>query len=66
MAAQNESTSPPPSLLTAPEAARYLRVSQRKLFEMRQRGDVRAVLLGRNCIRYRLSDLDAAVESFIR
>ena len=51
----------PTQLLTAREAARTLAVSERTLWSMTRRGDVRPVRFGR-AVRYDAADLVALVE----
>lgn len=50
-----------PILLTEREAAKMLAVSQSQLAKMRYRGEVPAVLFGKNCVRYAIEDLRALV-----
>ena len=50
-----------PMLLTAREAATALTISERFLYTMTQRGDIRAVRLGR-AVRYDPKDLRAWIE----
>ena len=51
-----------PALITEEEARRYLgNVSRSTLYKLRAQGLIHPVHLGRAC-RYRLEDLDAAVE----
>jgi excisionase family DNA binding protein len=47
-------------LLTAPEAAKALAIGQRKLWELTNRGIIRAVRIGR-AVRYDLRDLEAFI-----
>jgi len=50
-------------LLTDREAGEYLRLCPRQLYAMRRRGLIPFVKIGRRTIRYRLRDLDAAIET---
>ena len=50
-----------PRLLKSPEAARYLAVSERTLWSLRDRGEIRCVQIGRS-VRYDLEDLDSLIE----
>ena len=45
-----------PLLVTEPVAAKMLSISPRKLFDLRKRGEVRAVRLGK-CVRYDVREL---------
>lgn len=53
-------------ILTSPEAARYLKLSERTLAAMRARGDgphfTRLHVSGRG-VRYRLADLDGWIDA---
>ena len=49
-------------LLTDEEACNYLRIRQRQLYAWRMQGVIPFIRIGRS-IRYRLRDLDAAVEA---
>ncbi len=61
------SATTPRSLLTETEAAQILKFSVRTLQNWRCRGGgPRFVKVSRGCIRYRLEDLDAWVESCLR
>jgi hypothetical protein len=57
----NTATTPAPLLLSERDAAAMLAVSPSQLAKMRYRGEVRAVLLGRKCIRYSVADLEALI-----
>ncbi len=48
--------------LTAPETAEYLRISTRKLWELTNRGAIRAIRIGR-CVRYALDDLTRWIDA---
>lgn len=50
-----------PILLTEREAAKMLSISQSQLAKMRYRGEVPAVLFGKNCVRYAIEDLRALI-----
>ncbi len=52
-----------PLLLNERDAAKMLSVSQSQLAKMRYRGDVRAVVFGKNCVRYAIEDLRALIAS---
>lgn len=49
-------------LLTDEEACNYLRIRQRQLYSWRMLGVIPFIRIGRS-IRYRLRDLDAAIEA---
>ena len=49
-------------LLTDEEACQYLRIRQRQLYSWRMLGVIPFIRIGRS-IRYRLRDLDAAIEA---
>lgn len=49
-------------LLRPREAAQWLKISERSLWTLTQRGDVNAIRIGRS-VRYTISDLVAFVES---
>ena len=49
-------------LLTDEEACQYLRIRQRQLYAWRMAGIIPFIRIGRS-IRYRIQDLDAAIES---
>jgi len=49
---------PPPILVDAPEAARQLSISERKLWELTNRREIPSLRIGR-CVRYRVADLEA-------
>ena len=51
-----------PMLLTAREAAKALTISERYLYTLTQRGEIRAVRAGRT-VRYDPADLRAWIES---
>jgi hypothetical protein len=50
-------------LLTEPEAARKLRISQRKLFGLRQSGQVPCVRIGSRGVLYDVRDLMTFVDA---
>jgi hypothetical protein len=50
-----------PLLLHERDAAKMLAVSQSQLAKMRYRGEVQAVLFGKNCVRYAIEDLRALI-----
>jgi excisionase family DNA binding protein len=50
-------------LLTDREACEYLRLCPRQLYELRKRGLIPFVKIGGRTVRYRLRDLDAAIEA---
>ena len=50
-----------PELLTRPEAARILRISQRKLAEMKASGQIPYVQIGKS-IRFDIRDLQAWID----
>ena len=50
-----------PQLMTAREAAQTLAISERTLWTLTRRGDVRTVRFGR-AVRYDVADLNAMVE----
>ncbi len=50
-----------PQLLTSREAAQTLAISERTLWTLTRRGDVRSVRFGR-AVRYDVADLNAMVE----
>ena len=49
-------------LLTDEEACQYLRIRQRQLYAWRMAGIIPFIRIGRS-IRYRIQDLDAAIEA---
>ena len=49
-------------LLRPREAAQWLKISERSLWTLTQRGDINAIRIGRS-VRYTISDLVAFVES---
>jgi excisionase family DNA binding protein len=51
-----------PALLTAPQAAAYLSISERLLWSLTQRGELPAVKIGR-AVRYHRPDLEAWIEA---
>jgi excisionase family DNA binding protein len=51
------------TLLTDREACEYLRLCPRHLYELRKRGLIPFVKIGGRTVRYRLRDLDAAIEA---
>jgi excisionase family DNA binding protein len=55
------STIETPRLMTVKEAAKYLCISERKLWSMTQAGEIPAVRLGR-AVRYDLNDLDSFIQ----
>ena len=50
-------------LLTEREACEYLRLCPRHLFALRKRGLIPFVKIGGRTVRYRLRDLDAAIDA---
>ena len=50
-------------LLTDREACEYLRLCPRHLYELRKRGLIPFVKIGGRTVRFRLRDLDAAIET---
>lgn len=50
-------------LLKAEEAAAYLRVSRRQLYELTRRGELAHVRFGPKLMRWHQADLDAYVEA---
>jgi excisionase family DNA binding protein len=50
-------------LLTDREACEYLRLCPRQLYALRKRGLIPFVRIGGRTVRYRLRDLDAAIEA---
>jgi len=50
-------------LLTDREACEYLRLCPRQLYALRKRGLIPFVKIGGRTVRYRLRDLDAAIEA---
>jgi excisionase family DNA binding protein len=50
-------------LLTDREACEYLRLCPRQLYAMRKRGLIPFVQIGGRTVRYRLRDLDVAIEA---
>ena len=48
-------------LMTVKEAAKYLCISERKLWSMTQAGEIPCVRLGR-AVRYDLNDLDSFIQ----
>ena len=57
---------PPPTIpalaLASKDAARLLAVSERTLFDLTKRGEIRAVRVGTKLRRYRLVDLEAYID----
>ncbi len=49
-------------LLTPPETAAFLSISKRKLWELTNRGALRAVRIGR-CVRYAMSDVTRWIDA---
>ena len=47
-------------LLTVKNAAKYLSISERKLWSLTECGDIPAVKFGR-CVRYDVADIDAFI-----
>jgi excisionase family DNA binding protein len=63
MSQKKPTPAPPSGLLTEAEAARYLKLSARSVWTLRNSGRIRCVRPLPNAVRYRLEDLDAFVES---
>lgn len=57
----NTMTTPEPLLLSGREAAKMLSISQSQLAKMRYRGEVAGIILGKNCVRYAIEDLQALI-----
>jgi excisionase family DNA binding protein len=55
-----------PAYLPPPDASGYLGISPRFLADLTRRRVIPSVKLGRRCVRYRLADLDAAMDRFRR
>lgn len=51
-----------PELLSIAEAARILRISERKVYLLVKGGELPAVRLGKRCLRFDAADLAAFVE----
>ncbi len=51
----------PRLLLNSRDAAKALAISERKLWELTNRGEVRSVKIGRS-VRYRIDDLQAFID----
>ena len=53
-----------PLLISAPDAARLLGVSERSFHNLRHRPDFpRPITIGTRCVRWRVADLEAFIEA---
>jgi excisionase family DNA binding protein len=59
----NNSSTIQPALLTVRQAAAYLAICERKLWELTKQRRIPAVKIGCRCIRYDVSDLDRFIQA---